>query len=183
LAGLELKAESFDDAASLYQIGAAQFPGDPQWLQSLAQAYLKSGENVKLTEVLAKLAARDPDDVTLRKKLAQLAIKERDFAAAERWSREALRVDVMDAGIHRTLAEALVGKEHPAEAVEEYEFAARLVPDENDLRFALAKACMNAKQPEKARDVLNALLKRDAAYPGAVELLNQITSAPQIPNN
>jgi Tfp pilus assembly protein PilF len=104
LAGLKLKAELFTEAASLYQIGSDQFPGDPQWLQSLAQAYLKSGDDINLSEVLAKLAAHDPDDVTIRKKLAQLASKEHDFAATERWRREELRVNVMNSDIHRRLA-------------------------------------------------------------------------------
>jgi cellulose synthase operon protein C len=175
LAGLKLKAESFEDAASLYQLGVDRFPGDSQWLQSLAQALLKSGDDAELSGVLAKLAARDPDDATIRKKLAQLAIKGNDFAAAERWSREALRIDVMDAGIHRTLAEALVGQEHPAAAVEEYEFAVRLAPEQNDLRFALAKSCVDAKQTEKAREALEAILKRDPHFPGAAELLERIT--------
>jgi len=170
LAGLKLKSEQFAEAAALYQLGAHQFPGDPQWLQSLAQAYLKSGGDAKLAEVLAKLAARDPDDVTMRKKLAELAMKSSDFAAAERWSREALRVDVMDASIQRTLAEALGGQDHPADAVEEYEFAVRLAPDQNDLRFALAKACRAAKQDDKAKSEIEKLLKVDPEFPGAKEL-------------
>ena len=186
LAGLKMKAESFEDAASLYQLGVDHFPGDPQWLQSLAQAYLKSaGDDAKLSDVLSKLAARDPDDATIRKKLAQLAIKGNDFAAAERWSREALKIDVMDAAIHRTLAEALVGQNRPAPAVDEYEFAVRLAPEQNDLRFALANACVDAKQTEKAREALKSLLKHDPHYPGVTELLERIkpTTAPLAPGS
>jgi len=120
------------------------------------------------------LAARDPDDVTMRKKLAELAMNAGDFAAAERWSREALRVDVMDASIHRTLAEALGGQDHPADAVEEYEFAVRLAPDQNDLRFALAKACLAANNRDKAKSALASLLKAEPDFPGAEALAREI---------
>ena len=71
------------------------------------------------------------------------------------------------------LAEAFVGQNRPAPAVEEYEFAVRLAPEQNDLRFALAKACVDAKQTEKAREALESLLKRDPHFPGATELLEQ----------
>ena len=57
--------------------------------------------DVKLAEVLAQLAVLDADDLPIRKKLAQLALAAGDFAAAARWGREALHIDVMDVDVHR----------------------------------------------------------------------------------
>ena len=107
LAGLRLKAEDYDEAARLYELGAKADPSDDKWTKSLASVYLKSNDVEKLTKVLAQLAAADADDVAMRKKLAQLAIEAKDFPAAVRWSREALQIDVMDAEVHELLADAL----------------------------------------------------------------------------
>lgn len=138
LAGLKFKAEEFDEAEKLYELGAKKFPSDEKWPKTLAQLYLKSGENEKLYAVLEKLAQLDFDDATTRKKLAELALARKDFPAAERWAREVLEIDVMDANIHHTLGSALAAQKKTKEAIEEYEFALRLSPDEADWKEELA---------------------------------------------
>ena len=110
LAGMRLKAERFEEAAELYQLGAQRNPSDASWVRSLSKVYLAQGNDVKLAETLAQLAALDTDDLTIRKKLAQLALSAEDFPAAVRWAREALHIDVMDVEIHRMLAEAMRGR-------------------------------------------------------------------------
>jgi cellulose synthase operon protein C len=139
LAGLKFKAEEFDEAEKLYELGAEKFPADVKWPKTLAQLYLKSGENEKLYGVLEKLAQLDFDDGTTRKKLAELAMNRKDFAAAERWAREVLEIDVMDANIHHTLATVLVAQKKYKDAIEEYEFALRLSPEEDDWKDELEK--------------------------------------------
>ena len=47
-------------AEELYELGESR--QDVQWLQALARLYLKSGEDKKLFDVLARLADRDADD-------------------------------------------------------------------------------------------------------------------------
>ena len=95
LAAISLKNKDFANAERLYKIGADKYPHDDNWLKSLARVYLTAGGE-ELSEVLAELAMRDSDDVTMRKKLAQLALADKDFAAAAEWSIQALRIDVMD---------------------------------------------------------------------------------------
>ncbi len=119
LAGLRLKADDCTEAARLYELGARSDPSDTRWTKALARVYVQSNQDEMLTPLLAKLAELDADDVAIRKKLADLAMKAKDFAAVERWSREALQIDVMDAGIHRTLAEALEINGKPEEAKQE----------------------------------------------------------------
>lgn len=123
LAGLRLKAEDYDEAARLYELGAKSDPTDPKWTKALASVYLKGEQSDKLAPVLAQLAAGDADDVTMRKKLADMAVKAKDFVAAERWAREALQIEVMDPEIHRTLAEALEANGKQDEARKEREIA------------------------------------------------------------
>ena len=171
LAGLELARDNHAEAARLYELGAKADPGDVKWVKSLARVYLKSGERQKLAEVLSRLAAVDPDDATVRKKLADLAQAAKDHAATVRWCQEVLQIDVMDPQTHRWLADALMALGKPDEAAEEYEVATELMPDEPGLWFQLAQARLDARQPAQAKAALEALLKLDPKYPGADLLL------------
>jgi predicted Zn-dependent protease len=173
LAGLKLKSEDYSAAAELYALGREHDPTSAQWLKSLAAVYLKSSDP-RLAEVLTELAARDPDDFAVRKKLAQLAAASNQSDAVLRWTLEALHIDVRDPAIHQWRAEALVASNSPKDAADEYERAAILSPDDLALRLALAQACVKAAQPERAKAALEKLLKHDADYPGARQLLESL---------
>jgi tetratricopeptide (TPR) repeat protein len=174
LAGLKLKSEEFATAAELYELGARQDPGGVRWLKSLAAVYLKSSDDKKLTEVLTKLAEIDADDFAIRKKLAQLAIVAEDYPAAGRWSLEALRIDVRDVEVHAWRGEALMEQGSAAAAAQEYAVAVELEPDEPKWRLVLAQAYLKASDDQKAKTVLQELLKQEEDYPGARELLESI---------
>ncbi len=95
-------------------------------LKAEARAALESGGDEKLFAALERLAALDPDDLVMRKKLAQLSLKKKDFAAATRWAKECLYIDVQDSDSHRTLADALAARQEYAAAAKERETAAKL---------------------------------------------------------
>jgi tetratricopeptide (TPR) repeat protein len=176
LAALAFRGKDYDEAARMYSLGEKHFSGDKKWTKALASVYLKSGDKVKLIGVLTKLAEADSDEVAIRKKLAQLALAAEDFQAAARWANQAIHVDVLDVTLHRTLAEALVGLDKPAAAVAEWETVVELAPQQIESRVKLAAACMAAGQKEKARSVLDVLLKLDAENEAAKKLretLNQ----------
>ena len=122
----------------------------------------------------AALAEADSDNLAIRKTLAQMALKVKDYAAAEKWAREGIEIDVMDVDLHRAVAESAAERHNYTEAVEEYETAVELKPDHVPSQFALAEALVLNKQPAKAREVLKKLLKSDPAYPGADTLLKSI---------
>ncbi len=174
LAGLKLRSEEFAAAADLYELGAKHEPGGTRWLKSLAAVYLKSGDNEKLRPILEKLAESDPDDLPLRKKLAQLAIERQDLPAAERWTREGLHIQVLDANLHAWRGAALAGLERNAEAADEFAVAVELSPDEPALRVSHAEALIAAERTAEARTVLEELLKRDADNPSAAKLLKSL---------
>ena len=171
LAGLKFKAKQFDEAAELYEIGAVKAPHDPKWNDVLARVYLTTGDDAKLAQSLARIAAADPDNLIVRKKLVQLAAKQADTEAIKRWAREGLQIDVLDPQLHRSLAEAAAETADFATATSEYEILLRLEPDAFDCRLALAKAYVASGRTDDARDTLRDLTKRHADYPGAKELL------------
>jgi len=174
LAGLRSKAKDYAGAEKLYlQIQQAQ-PHPDRWLKALAALYLKSGEEEKLTGVLSQLAVIQGDSATLCKKLAELAIRRDDYAAAKKWSREAIFIQVKDPFSHASLGAALAGLDDYSAAAEEYETAILLDEENLPWRFALADAYVQADQKEKARQTLQNLLKLDPKYPGAEILLESL---------
>lgn len=174
LAGLKLKAEDYAAAAELYQLGAKRDPGNLKWVQSLAAVHLRAGDDEKLRDALVQLAEADADDFAIRKKLAQLARASGDTAAAARWTREALHIDVRDVEMHVWRAEALSAQALPADAAREYDMAVTLAPDRNDLRLALAQAYLAAAQPAQAKAAVKALLEREPDNGEVKELLEKL---------
>jgi tetratricopeptide (TPR) repeat protein len=179
LAALKLNARQYDEAARLYALGERLDAVNLKWTRALARVYLLSANRQKLAEALSRLARSDVDDLTVRKKLAQLALDRGDHAAAADWANQALQIDVMDAEVHRMFARALVGCHNYREAIDEFEVAVELEPTELSQRFALANAHIRAKQPAKARRVLEALLELKPDYPGAATLLESLEETDQ----
>jgi tetratricopeptide (TPR) repeat protein len=150
LAGLRFKAGELAEAEKLYALGAEKFPHDVKWQKSLAKTYLLAKNTAKLRTTLVTLAMADADDLVIRKKLAQMALDESDFEAARRWAVDALHCDVEDAAGHRMLAAALEGLKLPAKAVEEYEVAVKLDPDEAESWAGLERAARAAGKDDVA---------------------------------
>ena len=171
LAGLRLKAQRYEEAAALYDLGSRRHPTAGAWRRSLAKVYLAQGNDVKLAEVLAQLAALDADDLPIRKKLAQLALSAGDFATAARWGREALFIDVMDVDVHRLLGEARVGCQDLPQAVEEYEVAVKLDADNASLQLALAEVCLKTDNHNRARQALEKVLELEPGNARAAKIL------------
>ena len=161
LAGLKFKAEQYDEAEALYELGAKHDPANLDWTKSLAMVYLKTGDRQKLSPILAQLADADNDDLTVRKKLAQMAAEAGDHADAAHWANQAIEINVMDSEMHRLLAEALVGQKKHAAAADQYEVVVELLPEAPDVRRAWAEACILVGRPEQARAALEGLLQRN----------------------
>jgi tetratricopeptide (TPR) repeat protein len=174
LAELKLKAKQYDAAAELYALGERLEPGNPKWTAALARVYQAAERPKALADTLARLTRIDSDDAAARKKLAGIALAGKDYAAAAQWANQALEIDVNDAEVHRLLAQALVSQGKYAPGIEEYGIAVELDPSGAEARFALAAAYVHEHQPVKAREALEALLKRAPDYPGARALLESL---------
>ena len=178
LAGTKLKAEKYDEAADLYALGERFDPANPRWTAASGRVFMASGQKQKLARTLAHFAELEPDDLPSRKKLAELALERREPAVARRWATEALEIQMDDAEVHRLLAAALVELNALDEAVEEFEAAIDIDPAHLQQRLALADALVQARQPAKAKKVLEELLRRDPQFPGAKALLESLRQKP-----
>jgi len=126
IASIKLQQGEFEAAEKHFLLGEQHFPGTDRWTKGLASVYLKQGAQEKLQPILAKLAEVDPDSVSIRRKLAQLAIENKDFPEARKWSTELIHLDVEDAEAHRLLANALEGLGEQEAAAEELAIAKQL---------------------------------------------------------
>jgi tetratricopeptide (TPR) repeat protein len=101
------EAREFAKAAKVLERGRKADPYEVRWLVELAKVYGRSGKNTELIGVLKDLAPTDADSLVVRKKLADLLLKAKNYPEAERYARQALEINVLDRDSQRVLTEAL----------------------------------------------------------------------------
>jgi len=174
LAGLKYRRGDHEGAADLYQLGRLSFGGDSSWTKLLTRVYLKSGDDAKLRPLLETLAELDADDLTVRKKLMELAVAAKDDKESARWSREVLHIQPRDLAARKTRADSLAAiKQWPA-AIVEYEMAIAMSPKQPDLQIGLIRALVEMGDKKKARAALNDFKKLWPADPAVAELEKKI---------
>src|SRR5205085_1012016 len=94
-------------------------PYDSKWLIELAKVYSQAGDKSRLVETLEKLVHGDPDDLDHRKRLASLCLDTGRPAAAERYAREALEIEVRDVEARDYLEKAYRAQENKQAELEQ----------------------------------------------------------------
>jgi cellulose synthase operon protein C len=174
LGALKLKSEDYSGAERCYLLGEKHFPASDRWAKGLARIYLHDEQNEKLLPVLTKLANLEPESMTLRKKLAELASQARDYANAREWATQIIHLDLQDAEGHALLAAAAAGMKEFALAADEYQTAANLDKSRNDWRLGLAESLASAGKKEEARAAAEALREKEPDFPGLQKLLESL---------
>lgn len=174
LAYVQFRNRDYEAAAESYKLGRQSYPRESRWTQGLAAVYARTDNVAELIPLLKLLAAGDPDDVVVRKKLAELAIARADFDEARVQARDALYIDVLDPEIHVLLGQAYLGLKDFAHAAREYRVAGELKPDDAEISLALARTLVADGQTEPARKILQELLERQPDEAAAQELLETL---------
>ncbi|MFO0806306.1 MAG: tetratricopeptide repeat protein [Gemmataceae bacterium] len=110
-----LEGGQAEKAAAPFERGRKLAPLDGDWLTELARIYASLKKDAELKSVLLEMAGRDPDDLSVRVKLARLTLKDKP-AEAERFARDALFIDVMHEEARDLLLESLRSQKKDAEA-------------------------------------------------------------------
>ena len=174
LAELQLKAGKLDIAEKLYNLGRKDDPQNSKWVAGLARVHLRN-KDPKLVNELVELANNDADDLSLRKELAKRYHDLKDPTKAEHWAMECLYVDVYDPDCHVLLADAVLGANKFAQAIEEFDVALTLKPKRaDDLRVRRARALFSMGRKDEAKEALDEILKRDPEHPEAKALRKEI---------
>ena len=174
LAKLKLAEDKYLEARDLYRQGRKAFPHSSAWLKGLAAVALRMDDQPALKEALILLTEREIDNASYPKKLAQLALEDRDYEQAKTYALRTLYIDVMDAETHRMLARAHEGLKNAKQAIPEYEVALQLAPATAEAELGLARCYIQEKQPAKARTVLETLLEREPNHEEAQALLDRV---------
>ena len=176
LGALSLDEGRNSRAAEVFEIGRKSFPWQTTIARGLATACRKLGETSQLEQALTALSRLDADDAGVRRELAELAASDNRPEDVIRHARGALEIDVLDVKTHVLLGHAWSQTEQPRRAVREFEVATRLDDARLDLKVLLAEALLAAEEPDRARTVLDEILKRQPDHRRAAELRESLTA-------
>jgi cellulose synthase operon protein C len=118
LGKLQFDAKKYTDAAQTYERCRKLEPFETAWLSQLAKVYLKTENREKMVEIFQAMAKVEPDDLLVRRKLAQHYFEAKDMPQAERYGRMGLEIDVLDRDCQTVLLQALDAQGKDAEAKE-----------------------------------------------------------------
>ena len=158
---IRLKQKQPEEAFSLSELGKQHFPHESDWWKGTAAAAKLTGATETRRAALETLVQIEADDPAPRKALAELALSEGNFQAAFKFAKLSLHIDVLDAEVHRMLGDALFGLKEIDRAIAEFETAIELKPKDVDAQLGLAQAYLSTDQKEKARELIEAVLKLD----------------------
>jgi tetratricopeptide (TPR) repeat protein len=116
LGKLLVDLKDLDAAAALFERGRKLAPLDGDWLDQLARIYAATDMKSELASVLGEIAAKDPDDLPVRLKLARAHAELGQHAAAEKAARDALFIDVNHEGARGLYLDALKAQKRDADA-------------------------------------------------------------------
>eukprot|EP00913_Durusdinium_trenchii_P008989 g8455.t1 len=168
LVQLKVRDDKYGEAADLLELGKKSFPYDQAIQKALVTVYIKLDETAKLKPMLVDLAQRNFDDASIRKKLAEMAIKSKDFKSAVKYGREVLHIDVLDVENHILLGEAYRELKNFKKSADEFAVALELKPEDVAAKLGLAKTHIAAGDKEAAKKLLDAVLAKDAENAGVV---------------
>lgn len=170
LADLLTAAGDQETAERCYEKGRKSFPGDERWLKGLARIYLTKKDDSKLAPVLAELAAKDSDNLTMRKKLAQLSLASNDPAAALNWATEAMHLNLRDATAHALRGSAALKLEKTELAERELKLAVSFDGSQPAWRADHVRALIKLKKLPAAIEALDELAKQSPDFPDLKDL-------------
>lgn len=141
--------------------------GDASVDRALADGYLRAGNLVAARGGYEKVLARRPDDVDVLNNLAQVALRQRDNAAALDFAEKAFRLAPVDAAVIDTLGWVLVQQGQLDRGIGVLRDARLRDPANPEIRYHLAAALAQSGREAEARTELAAILKDGARFEGA----------------
>lgn len=174
LADLKFRGEQYDEARSLYELGRKFYPADSKWVAGLARVALKTHNHEALRDGLEQLSRLDADDPSARKKLASMALEDKDWEHAARYASMTLHIDVADVEAHAILGEALAALQKWPDAADEYRLIRQLRPNDRSVLLKLAKALRGAGERDAAIEIVKEMLAREPENGEARELLKEL---------
>jgi arylsulfatase A-like enzyme/Tfp pilus assembly protein PilF len=128
--------------------------GDPENLNVLGLALSEAGHQARARAVLDEVFAHDPRNPTAHQHLALVALRSQAFRDAESQARRALELNRRLPLAWNYLGVALVNLGRPGEAIDAWEQALELQPDDFDVLYNVAFVAARTGDAERARPAL-----------------------------
>lgn len=148
-------------------------PRNPDALHLLALVHLRQDDPGSAAPLLDRALQGDPDNAELLDARSLAALLTKDHLSAESAARRLLSVRGGVAPMMR-LGLALGGQQRWPEAIRCLEQAARLAPDQVDVRYNLARALREGGELERAKVELDVVLAHDPDNADALNLLGGV---------
>jgi len=159
------------DALATVERGLRSAPNNAELHQMKGRLLLAEGNLAAARTSLERARGLDPQNALVRVDLAALYRNQGQLEAALREAEEAARLapEAAEAQVARGLALGAQGREDAA--ADAFRAALHASPDDPDALFFLSSVELRAGRPEAAKPLLERLLGKAPAYPGAREAL------------
>jgi tetratricopeptide (TPR) repeat protein len=156
-----------------------EYPENPDVLARLGHCRLLQGQNDEARRLLEAAVVKLPDDLPLLHNLAKVEMQDRQFTAAEKWLRQALKVDPSDTDALYILHNTLQNQQRRQEAaavLDRYNKKKALLKRVNELLLAEAKKPSN--DPNLLSEMGSILLQVEREQVGVYWLDKALTLDP-----
>lgn len=143
--------KKFAEALGEYERLAADFPKAPNVQYAFGRFLLLTNDAERGVAALGREIENTPGHLPARLLIADAKLRLKDFAGGLPFAEEAVKLSPRLALARYLLGSLLVGAGQTARAVEELEGAARLMPGEPKIHYALSQAYERAGRREDAR--------------------------------
>ena len=174
LGGVAMGEARNDEALRCFEKMLSLAPESVYGLTNAALALTKLGRSQDAEKLYRRALAISPSDSETADRLGLLLGQQGRLKEAIALFKQALTADPAFASAINNLGVAYVESGQTADAVAAFEYGVRTVPSGDMFYINLARLYVAQSQPEKAKDVLRALLKRVPNHPGASKALEQL---------
>ena len=163
-----LQESNYGEAFPQFKLLLHEYPAEPFLHYAYGTALIAMSEFDQAAAQMQAEAAISPTSELPCLRLASIALRQHDAAAAIKWSERALALAPGSVDAHYLLGRASLEAGDLPTAMRELEIASKLSPASPEIHFNLAKAYARAKMPEKAqheRDVFSELNEAQKSKP------------------
>ena len=143
----------------------------------------RHGSTIRAQTVLADLTSRQPKNVAILSALAEIALKQQDWAGAQKISQSIRQIGGNDAIADQILGATLNGQRKYDESITVFQDAVAAAPAAVQPMVSLVRAFMLAKEPDKAESFLKNILKTNPGNAEAYVLLGLLQRARNHPDD
>lgn len=168
------KEEKLTEAIPPLLAAVAEAPADPQPRILLGMSYYGDGRNQEAIPYLRFGLASMPGNLPLRGTLAQICLNAKQYDCTLEQYHQIILIDPNSAQADMLAGEALDGLHRRAEAIAQFEAAARIAPNTPNVHFGLGYLEWKERQYDKAEEEFQRELRNEPDHAKALTYLGDI---------